>query len=84
MKDYTVVWVRSARDELARVWLETPDRVAVSDAARRIDEILCRHPSSKGTELSESLRSLSVPPLSALFAVRDDDRIVEVVAVCGT
>ena len=81
MTCYTVVWVRSAQDELAELWLNAPNRNAVTTAAHAIDEQLAEDASINGTELSEGLRSLFAPPLRAIFSVREDDRIVEVLRV---
>lgn len=81
MTRYTVVWVRSARDELAELWLNAPNRNAVTTAARDVDQQLAQDASIQGVELSEGLRSLFVAPLNAIFSVREDDRIVEVLRV---
>ncbi len=81
MTRYSVVWVRSAQDELTELWLNAPDRNAVTTAAHAIDQELREDAPVKGSELSEGLRSLFTPPLKAIFTVRDDDRIVEVLRV---
>ena len=81
MTRYTVVWVKSARGELAELWLTALDRNAVTAAARSIDEELRKDAAAKGRELSEGLRTLSAPPLNAIFTVREDDRIAEVLCV---
>ena len=81
MTRYTVVWVRSAQDELVELWLNAPDRSAVTTAAHAIDEELGGDAPVKGSELSEGLRSLFVPPLKAIFIVREGDRIAEVLRV---
>ena len=81
MTRYTVVWVQSARVELAEFWLSAPDRNAVTAAAHAIDLELAVDASTKGAELSEGLRALFVPPLRALFVVREDDRIAEVLRI---
>ncbi len=78
---YTVVWLQSAQDELAQLWLDAPDRNAVTAAAHAIDQELGKDAPLKGSELSEGLRALPVPPLKAIFTVRDDDRIAEVLRV---
>ena len=39
---YTVVWKTSAEEELAQLWIQAPDRAAVTQAANRIDA-LSRH-----------------------------------------
>ena len=81
MTRYTVVWEQSALDELTDLWLESPDRNAVTAAAHAIDQTLVRDASTKGTELSEGLRAVFLPPLRRLFTVREEDRIVEVLRV---
>ena len=81
MTRYTVVWVKSAQDELAELWLNAPDRNAVTTAAHAIDQELGEDAQDKGSELSEGLRSLFAPPLKAIFTVREDDRIAEVLRV---
>ena len=81
MTRYSVVWVQSAEDELADLWLKASDPNAVTTAAHAIDQVLSENASVKGSELSEGLRSLSAPPLKTIFTVREDDRIVEVLRV---
>ena len=81
MTRYTVVWLQSSLDELADIWLNSGDRAAVASAADQIDGELAEDPGTKGFELSEGLRAFYVQPLRILFAVREDDRIVEVVKV---
>jgi hypothetical protein len=36
MMRYAVVWVKSAEDELALIWVQAADQQAVTDAANRI------------------------------------------------
>ncbi len=78
---YTVVWHREGRDELAKIWIDARDRNAISAAADVIDEELLTDALTKGAELSEGLRALLAPPLRVLFAVREEDRLVEVLCV---
>jgi hypothetical protein len=78
---YTVVWVRSAQDELAELWLNASDRNAVTVATHAIDNELRNDAPIKGSELSEGLRSLFEPPLKVIFTVREGDRIVDVLRV---
>ena len=78
---YTVVWPRGSEDELAEIWIHAQDRPAVTAAADAIDQQLSVDASTKGVELSEGLRALFAPPLRVLFAVREDDRLVEVLRV---
>ena len=77
----TVVGVESAQNELAELWMDDPDRDAITAAAHAIDQELAADPQNKGVDLSEGLRAIFSPPLRALFTVRDDDRIVEVLRV---
>ncbi len=78
MTRYTVVWLESTKDELAELWLDAPNRNAVTTA---VDQQLAENPSMKDAELREGLRSFFAPPLKAIFTVREEDRIVEVLRV---
>lgn len=78
---YTVVWPGGAQDELAELWIAASDRSAVAAAANDIDVELSEDAAAKGEQLSEGLRALFAPPLRVLFAVREDDRVVEVLRV---
>ena len=81
MTRYTVVWITSVQDELADLWLNAPDRRAVTAAVQAIDQELRDNATVKGSELSEGLRSFFAPPLKVIFTVREDDRIAEVLRV---
>ena len=81
MTYYTVVWVQSAEDELVEIWMDGPDKNEISTATNAIDLILHSNAESKGSELSEGLRTLHCSPLRVIFSVRPADRIVEVVLV---
>jgi hypothetical protein len=78
---YTVFWLKSARDELAALWLDASDRNAVTAAAYTVDIQLTQDAASKGRELHEGLRILLVAPLRAIFTVNQDDLTVEIVRV---
>jgi hypothetical protein len=81
MTRHTVVWVRSALDELAVLWLAAADRAAVAAAANEVDKELSIDASVQGVELAEGLRALFCPPLRVIFTVREDDRVAEVLRV---
>ncbi|MEX2142833.1 MAG: hypothetical protein WD894_26490 [Pirellulales bacterium] len=81
MNRYTVVWPKSVSDELAEIWLTAIDRNAVTAAANAIDVQLADDALTKGVDLHEGLRALFVPPLKAIFAVSEDDLVVEVLRV---
>ena len=78
---YTVVWPTGAEDELTELWIAASDREAITAAARAIDVDLSEDATVKGVALSEGLRALFAPPLRVLFAVREEDRLVEVLRV---
>jgi hypothetical protein len=81
MTKYTVTWHDRAQDQLARLWTDLPDRVGITRAADAIDAELKYDPDRQGTPEPDGLRSLYIPPLQVLFAVRELDRIVEVLVV---
>jgi len=78
MTRYTVVWLEDAQDELARIWLDAEDRQVVTQASADIDASLAVDPASKGDHLSEGLWRFRMPPLEVAFAIREQDRIVEI------
>lgn len=81
MTRYTVIWVQSAQNELAELWMNAHDRRAVSAAADAIDQILALDATEQGVDLAEGLRALFVPPLKVIFSRRGEDRMVEVLRV---
>jgi hypothetical protein len=81
MTIYTVVWKRSAEQQLAALWLLASNRNAVTRAAARIDLLLWADPDQQGTPIFDTIRQLIVPPLGVEFEVVEDDRIVWVLSV---
>lgn len=81
MTRYQVVWGDSVIDDLARFWMKTSEKQAITDAAAMIDEQLAVDASTKGEPLSEELRALTAGLLRAYFVVHEDDRIVVVTYV---
>jgi hypothetical protein len=77
---YTVGWLPSALDELARIWNEALDRQAVSRAADDIDHLLRTSPRYRGDN-GAGTRDLTVFPLRVIFEVSPDDRKVTVLEV---
>jgi len=78
---YTVVWVPSAEEDLAALWIESADRSAVASAANTIDTLLREDPHRQGESRFGAVRVLLVPPLGIDFKVLEEDRLVKVVAV---
>jgi hypothetical protein len=77
---YTVTWRETARQQLARVWMRASDKDAVNRAANRIDRLLTVDPDTKGRDYFGD-RVLTVAPVWALYTVRPDDGIVEILQV---
>jgi hypothetical protein len=79
---YQVVWLPSALDELAAIWLATPDRAAVTVASQRIDQRLATNPLLEGESRNhEAERIAFESPLQVLARVSEQDRTVWVIAV---
>jgi hypothetical protein len=74
---YTVVWEPAALDELALLWMNAPDRRAVSAASNAIDATLRRDPYGSSKTIPGG-RALAVPPLVVAFSVSDPDCLVTV------
>ena len=81
MTRFTVVWVESALDDLARFWLKAAGKQAITDAADLADKFLAVDPASRSDVLSEGLRAVTVGSLRLFFALHEDDRKVEMLYV---
>ncbi len=80
---YTVVWDDDAEDRLADIYYRVPDKAAVTAASNTIDRLLKNDPERKGRPLNGT-RFLTVPPLTVVFTVNPDDRLVKVQQVHRT
>lgn len=78
---YRVVWTRHAEGELAQIWLDADDRMAVSSAARQIDAALAREPHKCGESRSNNRRIFFAGPLVVEFRISHADAEVRVVSV---
>jgi hypothetical protein len=80
---FTVDWLQSALDELARIWLilDSAGRRAVTEAAAQIDRELAESADTVGESRFDTLRVHYVPPLGLTFDVNLKDRVVRVVNV---
>jgi hypothetical protein len=81
MTRYTVVWVESATDDLARFWLKAAGKQAIADAADLADKFLAVDPAARSDVLSEGLWAVTVGSLRLFFVLHDDDRKVEMLYV---
>jgi plasmid stabilization system protein ParE len=80
---YEVRWKRTARDELANLWVSATDRQAVTDAANAIDAQLQRNPLTCGEGIPGERRILVEMPLVVVFRVREQEKKVIVLSVRG-
>ena len=78
---FTIVYIPIAQQELADVWMASPDRNGVTLASNRIDQILAVDPESKGDYLYDTARALIVSPLGVEFEVDVDDGQVRILSV---
>ena len=78
---FTVVWTPGAENDLAAIWTTASDRDAVATASNTIDFLLVRDPESRGEPSFDTVRLLTIAPLSVEFEVQEADRIVSVLAV---
>jgi hypothetical protein len=81
MKDYSVVYVDEGEEELIAIWESATDRTRVAAAANLADRILGASPRGQSVYLGEDLWRLEIDPLRFYFAIREQDRIVEVANV---
>jgi hypothetical protein len=81
MKEYSVVYLAEAEDELFSTWENSPDRNQVAEAANEADRILATSPRERSVYLGEDLWRLEVKPPRVYFTIREQDRIVEVTNV---
>jgi hypothetical protein len=70
---FTVGWKQPAQDSLARIWVNAPDRQAVTDAANAIDRELRVDAERKGMPYPGGRRLFRFPPLSVVFEVDPGD-----------
>ena len=78
---FTVLYSAMAAEELTALWLNSVLRDAVTKAAHQIDIELKFDPGTKGLVGPDGRRVLSIYPLTLLFEVRPDDRLVRVLHV---
>jgi hypothetical protein len=82
--NWSVTWLPTAERTLTDLWVNAPDRQAVTDAANQIDRDLERNPQSAGESRDGDTRIHTVPPLTVLFDVDATARTVTVWAVWRT
>jgi hypothetical protein len=81
MTPFSVDWPPDILSDLTDIWLQAPDRQAVTDAQARIDRLLGRNPLGHVRPLSEGLYRLDVYPLVVTYAVDPDRYSVRIESV---
>ena len=78
---FTVSWATQAEQDLVSYWLGARDRISIDEAIVIIEHELATNPMSAGESRVGNYRVMTVEPLSVVFSVRPDDRLVKVVQV---
>jgi hypothetical protein len=75
---FTVVWLKSAEEELARLWLDAENRAAITSAGNAVETAMRQNPLAVGESREENQRIIIEPPLVIHCEVNLDDRVVRV------
>ncbi|MDZ4658845.1 MAG: hypothetical protein SH868_14815 [Bythopirellula sp.] len=70
---WTLTYTVAARDELATIWIDSPERQVVSDAANFIDNQLRSDPLNTGESREVNQRVVIMLPIAMYFYVIPDD-----------
>jgi len=76
-----VTWKPATKDQLAEIWINAPDRAAVSAAANAIDRLLRDNAENEGEARGGISRTLIVEPLIVAYDVHELDRRVDVLSI---
>jgi hypothetical protein len=79
--NYTVKWTDQADQQLANIWLNAPDKDAVTAASNRIESLLRRDPLGQGESCGGNSRLMFEPPLGAYYRVYPKARVVWVASI---
>jgi hypothetical protein len=82
--NYAVVWMPTALQQLAAIWLASANRNAVTRASDAIDLILAAAPNAVGTVVFDTVREYTQQPLAVEYEVIDADMRVFVLTVWDT
>ena len=78
---WTVVWQPEAERRLAELWMNSNDRMAITQASHALDQALRRSPEIVGESRDMGRRILLVPPLAVIYTFQPEDRLVKVISV---
>jgi mRNA-degrading endonuclease RelE of RelBE toxin-antitoxin system len=76
MNPYEIRWELVAEDDLAAIWLATPERTEVTTAQAVADQLLSLNPYALATHIAEGLWRIQVLPLVLVFSVDEATRTV--------
>jgi hypothetical protein len=79
--NYTVIWLPHALGQLTTVWINSPNREAVTAASHRIDVRLADSPNDTGESRDAGRRIAFEYPLRVEFRVSEPDHAVYVIQV---
>lgn len=78
---FTVTWTSKAEEEFTRYWLAARDRFSMDEALVAIENTLATNALGAGESRFGIFRVMTVEPLTVVYSVRPDDRLVKVVQV---
>ncbi len=78
---WTVLWHPDAEEALTLLWVDAPDKTAITSSANRIDSQLRIAPLNVGESRIEDDRVYFEKPLGVLYIVDPNDRKVTVLRV---
>ncbi len=75
---FTVVWLKAVEDDLAKIYLDSADGAAVTNASDSVDALLATRPLEVGVPhpTLAGLRVIDEPPLRVVYRVDEADRKV--------
>ena len=76
--NYVVDWLPAAQQQLAQIWTDASDKMAVTTAANAMDRELERDPFSLSESRAGARRIMVIAPLAILFDVDQTQRSVNV------
>lgn len=82
MTGYVVIWEPPAENDLAAIWIASPDRNAVTQAAHHLDRDLALIPFARGFRRNAAVNRTAVElPLGIDYEIIEDDKKVRVLRV---
>ena len=76
---FTIIWTKEADAILADIWVRSAQRIAITNAADRIDALLLEKANEHVDDESISRHFLCITPLAIVFEVSTQDRMIKVI-----